>query len=216
MKTTLTAALLSLAFLLPAPAGAAPMPDQIVRDNVAKLLSLIKTNRDAYAKDHQKLYSMVHEEVLPNFDFPAMSRMVLGRHWRQANEDQRARFTVAFRDLLVRTYATVLLKYNNEEVIYLTFTGKPEDKTVVVRTEVKQGGGGPNIPIYYSFYRKNSNWKVYDVTVEGVSLVTNYRSTYASKIQSEGLDALIKSVAQTEKAAVGKSARNTKNGKAVQ
>jgi phospholipid transport system substrate-binding protein len=213
MKTTLTAALLSLAFLLPAPAGAAPMPDQIVRDNVAKLISLIKTNRDAYAKDHKKLYAMVHEELLPNFDFAAMSRMVLGRHWRQANEDQRARFTVAFRDLLLRTYATVLLKYNDEEVVHLHFTGKPEDKTVVVRTEVKQGGGGPNIPIYYSFYRKNSDWKVYDVTVEGVSLVTNYRGTYASKIQNQGLEALIEDVSKTEKSSVGKSAKSGKGVK---
>jgi len=196
---------------LAGPVAADVLPDQIVRENVAKILGLLKANRDAYAKDNKKLYSMVHQEVLPHFDFKAMSRSVLGRHWRQANEDQRTRFTNAFRDLLVRTYATVLLKYTNEEVIYQPFKGKSGDKVAVVRTEVKPGNGRPPIPINYSFYNKNTSWKVYDVTVEGVSLVTNYRSTYANTIRNEGIDALIASMNKAEKAPLGNFGKKAKN-----
>ena len=182
-------------------------PDQLVHQVADRILALIKANRDAYAADHSKLYAMVDREVLPYFDFRVMSRSVLGRYWRQASDAQRDRFVKEFRELLVRTYATALLKYTNEEIRYLPMFAKPEDKTVLVRTEVVQGGGGSNIPLHYSFYRGNDGWKVYDVSIEGVSLVTNYRSTYGEKIRNQGLDALIASLtednrrAQTEGAA---------------
>ena len=173
--------------------AATPVPDQLVKDNVARIIELLKANRDTYARDHKKLYAMVHEQVLPHFDFRVMSRSVLGRYWRDASEEQREKFVNEFRDLLVRTYATALLKYTNEEVRYLPFRFNPNDKTSVVKTEVIQQGGPP-IPINYSFYQTESGWKVYDVAIEGVSLVTNYRSTYATKVKNEGLDALIKSM----------------------
>lgn len=187
-------------------------PDQVAREATNKIVELLKANRDAYAKDHKKLYAMVQENILPYFDFRVMSKSVLARHWKDASEDQRTHFSNEFRDLLVRTYATALLKYTNEEIKYQPFRAKPEDKTAVVRTEVIQAGGGPNIPIHYSFYNSDSGWKVYDVAIEGVSLVTNYRSTYDTKIKREGLDALIKSMAGANKrdepdpAAPGKAA----------
>ena len=184
--------------LITAPATAAPPPDQIVKDNVNRLIELLKANRDAYARDHKKLYAMVHEQVLPHFDFRVMSRSVLGRYWREASDDQRDRFVNEFRDLLVRTYATALLKYTNEQVRYLPFRFSPNDKTAVVKTEVVQQGG-PAIPIQYSFYQTESGWKVYDVTIEGISLVTNYRTTYANKVKTDGLDALIASMADANR-----------------
>lgn len=179
--------------LITAPAAAAPPPDEIVKDNVNRLIELLKANRDTYARDHKKLYAVVHEQVLPHFDFRVMSRSVLGRYWREASDEQRDRFVNEFRDLLVRTYATALLKYTNEQVRYLPFRFSPDDKTAVVKTEVVQQGG-PAIPIQYSFYQTESGWKVYDVTIEGVSLVTNYRTTYANKVKTDGLDALIASM----------------------
>lgn len=192
--------------------GADVSPDQLVRERTGKIIELLKANKDAYAKDHKKLYAMVNEQVLPYFDFRAMSRLVLGKHWRDANEDQRNRFTAEFRDLLVRTYATALLKYTNEQVLYLPFRGSPGEKTVTVKTEVKQAGGGPNIPIHYSFYLTDESWKVFDVVIDGVSLVTTYRGTYAEKIKNEGMDALIASMKKTEKEdALGK-AREKKTG----
>ena len=178
-----------------------PAPDKLVKDNIAHIIELVKANRDAYARDNKKLYAMVQEQVLPHFDFRVMSRSVLGRYWREASEEQRNQFVNEFRDLLVRTYATALLKYTNEEVRYLPFHYNPGDKTAVVKTEVIQQGGPP-IPINYSFYQTESGWKVYDVAIEGVSLVTNYRSTYATKVKNEGLDALIKSVADANRRGV--------------
>ncbi len=174
-------------------------PDQLVRKVTDRIIELIKANRQEYARDYKKLYAMVDREVLPYFDFRVMSRSVLGRFWREATEQQQERFVKEFRDLLVRTYATALLKYNDEEIRYLPFRAEPGDKTVLVRTEVVQGGGGQNVPINYSFYRSNEGWKVYDVSVGGVSLVTNYRSTYAEKIRREGLDMLIAELSQANK-----------------
>ncbi|MBI3576061.1 MAG: ABC transporter substrate-binding protein [Gammaproteobacteria bacterium] len=204
-----------LTFILGFAAGvahAAPAPNQLVRERTDKIISLLKANKDTYAKDHKKLYAMVQEQVLPYFDFRAMSRLVLGRHWREANEDQRNRFANEFRDLLVRTYATALLKYTNEEVVYLSFRMSAEEKTVVVKTEVRQGSGGPTIPINYSFYLTDNVWKVFDVAIDGISLVTTYRSTYAEKIKNEGLDALIATMAKRDKDDTINKARGQKAG----
>lgn len=185
------------------------MPDQLAREVTDKIIVLLKANKDVYNKDHKKLYAMVDEHVLPNFDFRAMSRTVLGRYWREANEDQRARFTGEFRDLLVRTYATALLKYNDEKIVYLPFRLSPGDRTATVKSEVRRTDGGPPIAIYYGFYHTDAGWKVYDVTIEGASLVTTYQSTYSERVQREGLDALIASLAQANKAAAeGKTASN--------
>jgi phospholipid transport system substrate-binding protein len=182
-----------------AAAYAATAPDQLVRDRTGRIIELLKVNKDAYTKDPKKLSAMVDKEVLPYFDFRAMSRLVLGKYWREASEDQRNRFTQEFRDLLVRTYATALLKYTNEQVFYLPYRDSGDGKTTVVRTEIKQGGGGPTIPIHYSFYLTDGEWKVYDVVIDGVSLVTTYRGAYSEKIRSQGMDALITSMARSDK-----------------
>ncbi len=187
-------------------------PDQLVRERTTRIIELLKKHKDAYAKDREKLYAMVQEQVLPYFDFRAMSRLVLGKHWREASEDQRNRFAGEFRDLLVRTYATALLKYTDEKVAYLPFRGSAEEKTVVVKTEVKQGGGGPTIPIHYSFYLTDASWKVFDVAIDGVSLVTTYRGTYAEKIRNAGLDGLIAGMAKSDKDDAINKARGQKAG----
>lgn len=171
-------------------------PDKLVKDTTNEILSLLRKNHKAYSSDHKKLYKMVHEKVLPHFDFTAMSRMVLAQNWRKANDDQRARFTVAFRDLLVRTYATALLKYTNEKVVFLPYHGKQGDKKVMVKTEIKPDAGGPAIPLHYRFYNRNGEWKVFDVSIDGVSMVTNYRSVYSEKVRKEGLDSLIAQISK--------------------
>lgn len=202
-----------MVFTLSAPA-AEVTPDLLAREVTDKIVVLLKANKNVYTKDHKKLYAMVDEHVLPNFDFRAMSRTVLGRYWRTADEEQRVRFTAEFRDLLVRTYATALLKYNDETIVYLPFRLSPDDRTVTVKSEVRRTDGGPPIAINYSFYRTDAGWKVYDVTIEGASLVTTYQSTYSARVQREGVNALITSLAQDNKAAAeGKTASNgTKAG----
>jgi len=98
---------------------------------------------------------------------------------------------VAFRDLLVRTYATALLKYTDEKIELLPYHAQPNDRKVIVKTEIRPGAGGPAIPLYYRFYDNKGQWKVFDVSIDGVSMVTNYRSVYAEKVRKQGLDALI-------------------------
>lgn len=183
-------------------------PDQVAHQATDKIVKLLKDNKDVYSKDHKKLYAMVDEHVLAHFDFRAMSRTVLGRYWREANEDQRSQFTREFRDLLVRTYATALLKYNDEQIVYLPFRLSPEDRTATVKSEVRRKDGGPPIAIHYSFFRNNNLWKVYDVAIEGASLVSTYQSTFAARVQKEGLDALIASLAKDNKSDAGKTASN--------
>lgn len=193
MRRLLIAFSLTAVSLMASAADVTP-PDKLVQQVTDRVLSMIKANRDEYTRDHEKLFAAVDTEVLPYFDFKVMSRSVLALNWRRASEEQRERFVKEFRELLVRTYATALLKYNDEKLRYLPVFAKPDDKQVLVRTEIVPSGGGANIPLHYSFYRSKDGWKVYDVSIEGVSLVTNYRSTYAEKVRNEGLDALIASL----------------------
>lgn len=192
-------AIFTTLLLAPPCLQAETMPDQLVRTTVGKIAPLLKAQRDVDAADPRRLYAMMDfcEEVLPHIDFRAISRYALGRYWREATEDQRARFTHEFRNLLVRTYGTALQKYSDRQVLYLPFLGKPGDKTAVVKTEVRPAGGGPNIQINYSFYKVHSVWKMYDISIDGVSLVTTYHSTYAELVQKQGIDALIAGIARS-------------------
>ena len=197
-KTLLLVSVLLLSVLGVAHAEVAP--EELVRKTADEILAEIKAHRDVYAKDYAKLYKMADEKVLLHFDFRRMSQWVLGRFWKQATLEQRDRFTSEFRDLLVGTYSQALLNYNDQKIIYLPVQRKPQDTEATVKTEVKQTGGQPNIPIHYSFYKnKDGAWKVYDITIEGVSLVTNYRSIYATKIREKGMDALIAEIADNNK-----------------
>jgi len=185
---------------VPGIARAEVAPEELVHKTTDEILVEIKAHRNAYARDYARLYKMADEKVLPHFDFRRMSQWVLGRFWKEASPEQRDRFTSEFRDLLVGTYSQALLNYNDQKIVYLPVQRKPDDTEVTVKTEVKQTGGQPNIPIHYSFYKnKDSAWKVYDITIEGVSLVTNYRSVYATKIREKGLDALIAEITDTNK-----------------
>jgi phospholipid transport system substrate-binding protein len=181
-------------------ARAEVVPEELVHKATDEILTEIKAHRDIYAKDYARLYKMADEKVLPHFDFRRMSQWVLGRFWKEATPEQRERFTHEFRDLLVGTYSQALLNYNDQKIAYLPVQRKSDDTEVTVKTEVQQTGGQPNIPIHYSFYKnKDGAWKVYDITIEGVSLVTNYRSVYATKIREKGLDVLIAEIADNNK-----------------
>lgn len=201
---TAVAMLLVLTLSGTAVAAADPLPDQIARDVTDKIIALIKTNRDAYAADHGKLYAMVQEHLVPHFEFRKIAQQVLGPAWRNASADQRDGFTREFRDLMVRTYGTVLLKYTNEEIVYLPVRLSPGDRTAVVRSQLKRGGGAPTIAINYNFLKTDASWKVYDMAIEGPSIVTTYRRVYAERLQKEGLDELIAGMTQeNQRAASG-------------
>ena len=180
---------------------AATQPDQIVRQTVTGVLEQLKKNKSQYEADHNKLFAMVDERILPYFDFKKMSQLVLGLNWRRATDEQREKFVSEFKQLLVRTYAIALLNYTNQTLEYLPYTGEPTDKVVSVKVNVKMGGGSPDVPVYTQFYNGKNGWKVIDISIEGISLVTNYRNVYNDTINKEGLDKLIQSIADSNKKA---------------
>lgn len=187
--------LLGLLLLVPLLAqGNEQHPQELVRSTAEYVLSQVRARKAELEKDSSGIFALVQERVIPHFDFRLMTRAALGRYWRQASEDQRERLTREFREMLVRTYATMLLSYSDEKVEYLPFRGKPGDKKVMVYTKVHTADGAPPVPINYRLYRKNGDWKVYDVVVDGVSLLSNYRSSFASEIRKGGIEGLIASL----------------------
>ncbi|MCP4044285.1 MAG: ABC transporter substrate-binding protein [Gammaproteobacteria bacterium] len=168
---------------------------QLVVETTDRVLTALRSEREVIQEKPERLFALVNEIILPHFDFPRMSRWVLGKHWKRATKEQRTRFVDEFRTLLINTYATALVQFSEQEVKYLPMRTKPGAKTVVVRTEVKQPGA-TSIPVNYRMYQKDGAWKVVDVTIDGVSLVKNYRTTYSSAIRRSGLDDLISKLAE--------------------
>ncbi|MCC8993167.1 MAG: ABC transporter substrate-binding protein [Candidatus Contendobacter sp.] len=170
--------------------AAVQSPQDVIQNTSARMLEALRKNRDTLRQDSSQIYALVDQIVLPNFDFELMSRWVLGRNWQQATPEQRRRFADEFRTLLVRTYAKALLEYSDNDIRVLPSANPAANNEATVKTEA-QVRTGPPIPINYTMHLNSDGWKVYDVTVDGVSLVTNYRSTFVSQIRSSGLDTVI-------------------------
>lgn len=200
MKRSFFAFFLMVPFLLGARATlaaelAAEAPRQLVQETSERMLTMLKSERESIQKNPDRLYQLVREIVLPHFDFEQMSRLVLGKNWRRATPEQRERFVKEFQTLLIRTYGTALNEYWDQKIVYLPMRKEPNAQEVTVRTEV-QRSGAPPIPIDYSMQLENGQWKVYDVVIQGVSLVTNYRTSFSSEISQGGFDQLLKKLAE--------------------
>lgn len=183
-----------LAVLLTVAAGtvayADNSPQDVVQHASDRMIAALKAERAVIKADPTRLYPLVEEIILPHFDFERMSRWVLGKHWRTASDTQKAAFVNEFRALLVRTYATAMAEYRDQEIFYLPFKAGSAADDATVRSEVR-APGAPPIPVSYSLYLTNNQWKVYDVVIDGVSMVANYRSTFSNEIRQGGLDGLI-------------------------
>ncbi len=173
-------------------------PQLLIKQTADEVLASIKSNKQEYSTAPAKLYSMVDEKVLKNFDFDRMTDLALGRYKRQVEVGQKDKLVRAFRDLLVRTYAKALLEYTDEVIVFLPMRGAVDKGEVTVRTEVEQKGGFP-IPINYEMYEAEGKWKVYDLSIDNISLVTNYRSSFAQEIKANGVDGLIKTLQDRNK-----------------
>jgi len=170
-------------------------PKALVKDASDRMLQALKDNKDKIEEDPKFVYGLVDDILLPNFDFAKMSKLALGKNWRKANAEQRIEFIEEFRLLLVRTYSTAMLEYTDEEIVFLPFRDDLAKKKVKVKMEILQAGG-PSIPMALSMYlNKEQAWKVYDVKIDGISLVTNYRSTFAAEIRKGGMKKLIENLA---------------------
>ena len=204
MKTFLsflTSAVLSLMLVAsPGLAMADISAEELVKQTADDVLNTIKNDKDIQAGNQQKIFALAEEKILPNFDFERVCRMVLGKNWKTASPDQQAMFQKEFRSLLLRTYAVALGKYRNQVIEFKPLRAEPDAKNVSVKTQILQPGGQP-IAVDYSLVKVEGGWKVYDIVIESVSLVTNYRSQFSNEIRTNGLDSLNKKLAEKNKAA---------------
>lgn len=166
-------------------------PDELVKANATEVLEIIKKDKDIQAGNKKKIKELVEAKVLPHFDFTRMTRLAVGRFWNQATPVQQQALVNEFRSLLVRTYSASLSTYRDQKIDYKPLKMSPADIDVVVKTVVHQSNGGQSIPIDYSLAKTADGWKVYDIVVDGVSLVVNYRSSFAHEIQQGGIDQLV-------------------------
>jgi len=164
---------------------------ELVKQTSDRMVTSLKNRGDELHQNPKLIYDLVDEIILPHFDFEHMSRLVLGKYWNRISAEQREQFTKEFQNLLVRTYATAMSEYSDQNIVFLPFRDDNNADDVTVKTEVDQKGGFP-IPIDYSLYMKQGEWKVYDVSIDDVSLVVNYRTSFASEIKQSGIADLIK------------------------
>lgn len=183
-----------LLLLAVAPLWAMQNPQQLVEQTTDEILNTLRAEHEEIELRQAYLYEIVDAIVLPHFDFERMASWVLGKHRRKASPDERQQFAAEFKDLLVRTYAKALNENYNQQIDMLPMRESLDGSEVTVRTEVQQKGGFP-IPIDYKMHIKDGSWKVFDVDVDGISLVTNYRTSFSREIRKDGLPKLIQRLA---------------------
>ena len=178
-------------FLFLPPATAQQLaPDALVRQVTEDVLTVVRQDKDIQSGNTRKAIDLVETKVLPYFNFQRMTALAVGRDWSKATPDQKQRLSEEFKTLLVRTYSNALTAYKNQTVVYKPLRMQPDDSNVVVRTEVVQPGSKP-VQLDYTLEKQGESWKVYDVIVAGVSLVTNYRDTFGQEVRNKGIDGLL-------------------------
>ena len=173
-------------------------PAALVKNTANEVLEIIKNDRDIQAGDMHKINALAEDKVLPHFDFERMSRLVLGKDWSPASKEQQGLFINQFRTLLIRTYASALSKYRNQTIEYKTLSEQSGDTDVTVKTLILQPGGEP-LPLNYKLDKAGEDWKVYDLEINGVSLVNSYRGQFSTEIRKSGMDGLIQKLADKNK-----------------
>ena len=185
--------------LAPLVAAAQEAPDALVKRTTDEVLAIIKADKDLQSGNISKVVQLAEQKVLPHFDFERMTRLAVGRNWNQATPEQKQALTKEFRTMLVRTYSSSLSQYRNQTIEVKPAKVAAGDKEATVRTAVIQQGGPP-IPIDYAMEKADSGWKVYDVVIDGASLVTTYRGSFNEQVQRGGIDGLLKTLAERNRA----------------
>lgn len=165
-------------------------PDALVRNVSNEVLDIVRKDKDIQAGNTRKVVELAEEKVLPHFDFVRMTRLAVGKDWRQANPTQQKALVEEFRTLLVRTYSKALTEYRNQTIDIKPLKMQPGDTDVLVRSLVNQPGAKP-VQIDYNLEKTDQGWKVYDISVAGVSLVTNYRGSFAQEVSAGGIEGLL-------------------------
>ena len=193
-------------------------PKEAVQHATNEVISMLRTQGEELRKGPDKIYRLVHDYILPHFDFDKMSHFVLGNVWKDAAEQQKADFQREFKHLLVTTYTSALAEYSTDgEIVYSKVMRSAKNENIaIVPTEIHQKGSAP-VKVAYRMYRTDGVWRIYDVGISGISLLTNYRASFSSQVRNEGLDGLISSMskhnktqAEDDSATVNKALRSEK------
>lgn len=170
--------------------AAAETPNEVIESAIDELATALDGRRDALADDRDALYVVINDILLPRFDRQYAARLVLARHWRTASEDQQDRFIDAFYNNMLKRYADGVLEFQEDRIEVLTFRGDLSKPRVQAKTIVRLNDG-TKVPVDYGFVNRNDTWKLFDVTVEGVSFVRNFRAELDAEIRDTSLDAVI-------------------------
>ena len=173
-------------------------PDALIKKVTEDVLTIVRQDKDIQNGNTKKAIELVEAKVLPNFNFMHMTALAMGKDWNKASPEQKKQLSEEFKTLLVRTYSNALTGYKDQTVRYKPTKMQAGDTEVVVKTEVVQAGAKP-IQLDYSMEKQAEGWKVYDVIVAGVSLVTNYRDTFSQEVRANGVDGLIKMISTKNK-----------------
>ena len=173
-------------------------PDVLVQQVTEEVLDIIRKDKEIQSGNTQKVLELVEKKVLPHFNFQHMTALAVGRDWKKAAPQQQQQLTQEFKTLLVRTYSNALTGYRNQKIVFKPFKINAGDTDALVRTEVLQPGSKA-VQLDYSLEKLDTGWKVYDVTVAGISLVTNYRDQFGQEVRTGGIDGLIATIAAKNK-----------------
>jgi phospholipid transport system substrate-binding protein len=174
----------------PAAAVPGPGPQELMQKVSQDLLHELDANRAAYTKDPTKLRALADKHLLPHFDVDYAARLVLGKHWRTATDAQKKRFIDAFYQSLMRNYGDAIAEFTADRLTLLPFKGDLASGAATVRSEVKRSNGTP-VPVNYTMRATPQGWKAWDITIEGISYVKNYRTDFGAEIEQKGIDAVI-------------------------
>lgn len=166
-------------------------PEQLVEQANKQMLSALQQEREEIKKNPARIYALANDIVLPHFDLQRMSAWVLGKHWRKATAVQKQQFPNEFRKLLLRTYATAMAEYSDEKIVVLPVRQQKDNNERQVRTEI-QRNTGPAIPVAYRLHKTAGGWKVYDISIDGISLLNNYRRNFSREVRRNGVEGLMK------------------------
>jgi len=182
---------LLLLFAGPALAQQELGPEELVKKVTEDVLATVKSDKELAAGDKQKALKLAEEKILPLIDFDEATRLAVGRAWARATPEQKKKLVSEFRSMLVRTYSNALEGYQGQTMKVLPSRNKPGDTEATVRNQYMRPGGKP-VPIDYQMRKTDQGWKIYDITVEGISLVLTYRSEFDAVVKQQGIDGLIK------------------------
>ncbi len=184
-------------------ADSVPAPQQLMEDTSKKMIAAFQENTEAIRTDSKVADQLINDNLVPKINFPLMSRWVLGKNWKKASPEQQQKFIAEFQKLVVKFYSKALVQFlsqNNltDDIITFTpFRGKLDGKYATIRSQVNPLNGAAPVKVNYDLYlsKKTGLWQVYDVSVEGISLVTTYRSSFKQIISQKGMDALLSELA---------------------